>query len=82
MSVVIPDQILQAADLTEEELRREIAVMLFRQERLSLGQASHLAGMHQFDFMQLLSNRDVCIHYDVEEFQQDLQTLREMGRLN
>ena len=39
MPVTIPDSVLAAAHLTEPELRRELAVALFREERLTLGQA-------------------------------------------
>jgi predicted HTH domain antitoxin len=35
--VTIPDSVLAAAHLTEPELRRELAVALFREERLTLG---------------------------------------------
>lgn len=72
MSLMIPDQVLQAAHITPAELQQEIAVLLFAQERLTLGQASHLAGISQFDFQHLLASRDIPIHYGVE----DLETLK------
>ena len=43
MSVLIPDEILQASRLSERELKAEIAVMLFEKEKLTLGQASRFA---------------------------------------
>lgn len=76
MSLMIPDQVLQAAHITPAELQREIAVLLFAQERLTLGQASHLAGISQFDFQHLLASRDIPIHYGVEDFERDLETLK------
>lgn len=81
MSVVIPDEIIQAARLTETELKLELAVLLFQQGRLTLGQASRLAAMTQFQFQQLLASRRIPIHYDVAEFEQDIKTLQEMRRL-
>ncbi len=81
MNVAIPDEILQAAGLSEQELLQEIALLLYQQNRLTLGYASRLANMYQGDFMELLASRVICIHYDVEEFEQDLQTLRKLGRL-
>ncbi len=33
------------------------------------------------DFQQLLSDRDICVHYDVEDFAQDVQHLRDRGWL-
>jgi predicted HTH domain antitoxin len=81
MSVVISDDILQAAGMSEVELKLEIAIMLFQKERISIGKASRLAGMNQIQFQQLLARRGICIHYDVAEFQEDLKSLRERGWL-
>jgi predicted HTH domain antitoxin len=80
MSVTIPDEILQTARMTEEELRQELAVLLFQKERLTTGQASRLAGMDRLRFQHLLASRGIPMHYDVEDFEQDLATLRSLGR--
>jgi predicted HTH domain antitoxin len=81
MSVVISDEILQASHMTADELTQEIAVLLYGRGRLTLGQASRLAGTSQLQFQFLLASRQIPIHYDVAEFEADLKTLREMGRL-
>lgn len=81
MPVTIPDEVLAAAHITEPELKRELALTLFQRERLTLGGASALAGMNQLEFQRLLAERRIPIHYGVEEFKQDLETLRQMGRL-
>ena len=80
MNVTIPDEILQTARITEEELRQEIAILLFQKDRLTLAQASRLAGMDRLRFQHLLASRDIPVHYDVEDFEQDLATLRSLGR--
>lgn len=79
MSIVIPDDIFQATRMTEDELRREIAVLLFQKEKLTLGQGSRLAGMSQLQFQHLLASRQVPLHYDVSEFEEDMKTLKELG---
>ena len=60
---------------------QEIAILLFQREKLTLGQASRLGGMTQLQFQHLLASRQIPFHYDVAEFEADLKTLREMGRL-
>jgi predicted HTH domain antitoxin len=40
MSLVIPDELLKAARMSEAELMQEIVLMLFGQEKLTLGRAS------------------------------------------
>jgi len=81
MSVVIPDEILHAIHMTADELMQEVAILLYQKEKLTLGQASRLAGMSQLQFQFLLASRRIPIHYDIPEFEADLTTLREMGRL-
>jgi predicted HTH domain antitoxin len=78
MSVTISDEVLQSAHLTADELRQEVAIMLFQKERLTLAQAARLAEMSRWRFQALLASREIPIHYDVEEFEQDLQTIREL----
>ncbi len=78
MSLVIPDEILHTTRMTATELIQELAVALFQREKLTLGQASHLAGMNQWQFQQLLASRQIPLHYGVAEFEADLQTLAEL----
>ncbi|MBM4049524.1 MAG: UPF0175 family protein [Planctomycetes bacterium] len=78
MSVVIPDEVIQATRMTEQELRQEIAVLLFQKEKLTLAQASRLAGMTRLQFQHLLASRQIPVHYDVQDFAQDLSTLSEL----
>jgi len=81
MSLVIPDDILRAANMSAGELRREIALLLFQQDKLTLGQASEFAGISQLEFQRLLANRRIPVHYDAQEFTDDLDTLRRLGQL-
>ena len=75
MSLVIPDEFLQIAHISEADLKLEIAILLFQQEKLTLNNASHFAGINRLKFKQILASRKILIHYDVEEFPQDLKTL-------
>lgn len=81
MSVLISDDILYVTRMTESELLQEIAILLYQKEKLTLGQASNLARMSQLQFQLLLASRQIPIHYDVAEFEADLKTLRDLGRL-
>jgi predicted HTH domain antitoxin len=74
MGVLIPDEVLQATRMTAEELRQEIAVLLLQKEKLTLSQASRLAGMNRLQFRHLLASRGIPVHYDIAEFEADLKT--------
>ena len=78
MSLVIPDEIVRATRMSPEELRVEIAVLLFEDGKLTLGQAARFAGITQPDFQHLLGKRKIPLHYDVEDFRRDLQTLKDL----
>lgn len=67
--------------MTAGELMQEIAILLFQKDRLTLGQASQMAEMSQLQFQHLLASRQIPVHYDITDFEADLKTLREMGRL-
>ena len=75
MPVTISDDVLAAAHLSETQLRLELAVALFREERLTLAQASRLAESDQLTFQSILAEREIPIHYGIEEFHEDLRTL-------
>jgi len=81
MPFVIPDEVLQSARMTEQEMAQTLAVVLFEREKLTLGQAARLAGMTQVQFQHLLSALKIAVHYDVPDFAQDIATLKAMGRL-
>ena len=82
MSIIIPDEILQASQLTPSEFRQEIALHLFQKGNLTLGYASQLAQMESQEFRQLLKQRQIPLYsYDVEDLELDLKNLRELGRI-
>jgi predicted HTH domain antitoxin len=81
MSVVISEDLLYATHLSESELKQEIAVMLFEKDKLTLGQAARFAELSQWRFQHLLASRAIPVHYDVKEFEQDLATLKQLGRI-
>jgi predicted HTH domain antitoxin len=81
MSLVISDEIVKASGLSESDLLLEIMILLFQKDKISLGKASELLGMSQVRFQRLLADRGICVHYDVAEFQEDLQHLQAKGWL-
>ena len=78
MSIIISDEILHAARMTEAEFKQEIAIFLFEKEKLTLAQASRLAGISRLQFQHLLASREIPVHYDVAEFEEDLRTLQKL----
>ena len=77
----IPRGVLDAAQMSTRDLRRELALTLYAQQRLSLGKAREFAGLTLWEFRQWLATRRIETHYDTTDLQEDIQTLRELGRL-
>ncbi|MBS0016078.1 MAG: UPF0175 family protein [Arthrospira sp. SH-MAG29] len=79
MSLVIPDEIVKASGWSEDELLLELVLLLFQQDKVSLGKAAELLNMSQISFQRLLASRDICIHYDVAELREDIEHLKAKG---
>lgn len=78
MTVTLSDELVKAAQTSEAELKVEFALLLFQQDRLTLGQAAQLAQVPQLEFQRILAARRIPIHYGMEELQQDLARVREL----
>ena len=77
----VSQEILDSARLTPSELKVEMAVHLYAEGRLAIGKARELAGMSLWEFRQLLASRRIVPHYNEADLEEDVTTLRELGRL-
>jgi predicted HTH domain antitoxin len=77
----VSQDVLDSARLTPAELKVEMAVHLYAQGRLAIGKARELAGMALWEFRQLLASRRIPPHYDEADLDEDVATLRQLGRL-
>ena len=75
VAIEIPQEVLHAARMTPEEMKRELAVLLFQQGKLSFGKARQLAGMGHWQFRHVLAARGVSTHYEPEDVDKDLAAL-------
>ena len=73
--VIIPDNIVRATNLNEQELLLKVAIDLYTEGRLTLEQASELAQLGRINFQRALSDQGISINFDIPDFQEDLQTL-------
>ena len=80
VTITIPDSVMASAQMNEKELKQEIAIMLYQQSKLTLAQARRFADIDRLEFKRLLASRKIPL-YDVADYREDLETLKEMGRL-
>ena len=74
MSVTVDDDVLRAAGLSDDEMRLEVAVLLFT-KGLTAAQASRVAELPLYDFMQELARRRINAHYSENDLDRDLEAL-------
>ena len=68
MPVIIPDETLKQAGLTEREALIEISCRLFDAGKLHLDQAARLAGMTRNEFESELMSREIDVYRIDEEY--------------
>lgn len=84
MTLNLPD-----IGMSEAELKKELAAMLFKKNKLPLDKAAQLAGESEVDFQQRLgirpaqriTRRPTSTEYSLTDFEADLSTLKALGRL-
>ena len=79
--VTIPQDILIALNQKEEELRDQfqltIAIMLFQQEKLTIGKAVQLSGVDRYEFEKALAKNNIpVVNTSVEEAFADAAKLK------
>ena len=67
-----------ATHLSAEEIRRELAVHLYSQGKLSAGKACELAGMGVLEFQCLLGSRGIGVNYNEDDLRDDLATITQL----
>ena len=76
MNISLPDQLMEGIQVNEAELPFELALGLFVDRKATLGQASRLAGVSRPAFIDILGARRIPMHYDEEDLESDLESLR------
>ena len=78
MPVVIPDQIIKQSNLSEEEFRIDLDLLLFEKNIVTFGQARRFSGLNVLAFQQLLAQHKIAMHYDWDDYQEDQKTIESL----
>ena len=77
MTIPLPAELEQQISPAEAALH--LAVGLFADDRVTLGQAAAIAGISQPAFLGELGKRRIPIHYGAQELEQDIATVKELA---
>jgi predicted HTH domain antitoxin len=83
ITVQLPLDILQAAKVPEDqattEVKKIIVLFLYDRGTISLAKACELLGISQWEFFELNKAFGLTVHYDIEDYREDLETLRRVA---
>lgn len=79
LAIEIPEEVMVSVKIPrnrwETELKKELALQLYRENLISFANAHRLAGMTKIEFHYLLGERKIPRQYDVEDYEKDLENL-------
>lgn len=77
MPVLLPEDIER--QFTPEEIKLHLALGMFLDHRVTLGQGATIAGLSQSEFLHELGSRHIPIHYDEADASADIATAERCG---
>jgi len=81
MPLVIPDDVLREAGMTEQDALIEIACHLFDTGRLTLWKSARMAGLTRIQFEEELLKRKIAIYRPtLDDLKADLETIERLGQ--
>ena len=81
VTIQFPRRLVDAAKVTGDELKIELAVHLYKERRLSIGHAREMAGLSLWEFRQLLASRKISPHYDTADLDEDMSTWKALDEV-
>lgn len=79
ITLTIPEELLMDVKIPRQrwqaDLKRELALQLYRENMISFANAHRLAEMSKVEFHYLLGEREIPRQYDTEDYEKDLENL-------
>lgn len=78
MPVLLPEDIER--QFTPEDIKLHLALGMFLDNRVTLGQGAAIAGLSQSEFLRELGSRQIPVHYDEADARADVATAEQWGK--
>jgi len=78
MNVSLPEEIER--QFTPDEICLHLALGLFLDERVTLGQGAAIARLSHSEFLHELGKRRISVHYDEADLLADIATVDRLGK--
>jgi len=77
MTITLPPELEKQISPAEAALH--LAIGLFADDKVTLGQAATIAGISQPALLQELGKRKIPLHYGAEDLEQDIATVNKLA---
>jgi len=82
LSIDIPEEIISTAKIPrknwDKEIKKELALQLYREGILSFANARRLSGLSKIEFHLLLGEREIPRQYDIEDYEEDFENIEKI----
>jgi predicted HTH domain antitoxin len=78
MNITLPAEL--ESQISREEVALQLALGLFADDKVTLGQAASIAGVSQTVFLHELGKRKIPVHYGLEDLEDDIAAAKEISR--
>lgn len=82
ITMELPEDVIRILNIPKDELsselRVQIALYFYEKGKLSFGKARQLSGLSVWEFMDRLKDYQIPLKYDIEDFKEDLETIKEL----
>jgi predicted HTH domain antitoxin len=77
VALLITDEEIKRTGLSGEQLKLELAILLFEKNIFTLGLAAEFCGLHQLQMQKELAARKIPLHYDIDMLHEDIANINE-----
>ena len=77
ITLEIPAAVAESVNLTPREALIDVAIGIYKREKLSFSACAKMVGMSHLEFQNELGKRQIPLNIDAEDVEQDVNTLKD-----
>jgi len=79
MLVEVPNDFISVSGYSEQDLKVDLAVLLYKRQTVTLARAARWLGMTRLEFQKTLTEHGFPVNYSIKDFETDLKTIHAMA---
>jgi len=82
--ISVPEKIVKVLGYPKEgmsdAIKRDLAAYFFEKNMLGFGQARQFSGLSVWEFLDLLKDRKIPLHYNLIDYEEDAETVERLTK--